>query len=410
MRTERWALTLSVAASVLGLGLSGDAPDARTRLTKPTPVVLDFHKRTVAQIVSAIENRTGKRVAAHPGMTKTAFPFGDPPDLSWRDRSVTLESPRPVPFWEAMDRLAVASKLAYRLGDYGDSTGVVFEGDGEAPAPACYGGPFRVGLVAVHEYRENIFIRGPWVKFTPSNFPIPADGADLSEAPKDGGPLYVELEIAAEPGLVCRRNGHLRDVEAVDESGKPLAAPLHEEARQSVQAFAAIDGAIAPIVRVPLRRASGGSSKSIKALRGVIPVEIGALKPEPSVIIKVGDTEGKTFRGGGAVFTVKADRTEANGRIKLAFTCKLIEEVDSAVREARLANLRSFQLRIVDDRGMAVHSSSGSSGGDGQGTLSFSYEYDPRLRLSGPPAKVLFYDLDRIAWQVPFEFHDIPLP
>ena len=85
---------------------------------------------------------------------------------------------------------------------------------------------------SVHEFHENIFVRGPWVTFAPSGFPLPRTGAELALAPKDGGPLYVELEVAPEPGLVCRRNGRLQDLEAVDDAGRPLLAALNEEARQ----------------------------------------------------------------------------------------------------------------------------------------------------------------------------------
>jgi hypothetical protein len=42
--------------------------------------------------------------------------------------------------------------------------------------------------------------------------------------------------------------------------------------------------------------------------------------------------------------------------------------------------------------------------------LFFSYEYVPKQQKSEPPAEFRYYDLDRAAWRVPFEFHDIPLP
>jgi hypothetical protein len=403
-----------MAAAVCGLGLSGPDDDASARLTRPTSVALDFHDRTVADAVRAIENRSGKRVAAFGAVAKSAggfIPMAVPKDMSWRDRKVTLESPAPVPFWEAIDRLAVASRLAYRLSDFGESTGVVFEGDGDAPGPACYAGPFRIGLIGIHEHREVILVRGPWVRFYPSGVPVPADAVELTSAPKDGGLLYAELEVAAEPGLVCRRAGPLRDLEALDEAGRSILAPAREDERQSFQAFAAIDGGIAPVVRVPLRRVEGGgASKAIRRLRGVIPVEVGALKPEPAVVIRLGDAEGRTFRGGEAVFTVETDRTESDGRRKLSLSCRLTGEEASAVRAARLAALRTYQLRVVDDRGAAVRFASSSSGGDGRGTLSFSYEYIPGQPVSEPPAEFRYYDLDRAAWQVPFEFHDIPLP
>jgi hypothetical protein len=416
MTASKWIVSAAMSAVLLGLGLAGSANEPSARLAHPTKVALDFRDRPVGEVVKAVETRTGKKVVAFGRMiTKSApgqFPIGGPVDQGWRDRSVTLESPAPVPFWEAIDRLAVAGQLTYRVGDFGDSTGVVFEGDGEAPSPACYAGPFRIGLLAVHEHRDVVLVRGPWVRFSISEIPSPADAAELASAPNNGGPLYAELNLAAEPGLVCRRDGRMRDLVAVDEAGRSLLDPRKEDARQSVQAIAPLGGGITPIVRVPLRRVEGGAaSKVIKTLRGVIPLEVGALKSKPGVVITLGNNEGKTFRGGDAIFTVGTDRTEPDGRIKFAVSCRLSAEEPPDVRDARLAALRTYQIRIVDAQGANVRFASTSSGGDVQGNLTFSYEYAPIPdQQAGPPTEFRYYDLDRAVCLAAFEFHDIPLP
>ena len=140
-----------MTAVVLGLGLSGPDPGGKcTAYQADDGRVLDFHDRTVGEVVRAIEDRSGKRVVAYGAGRRAAsgtVQIKGPVDSSRHDRTVTLESPGPVPFWEAIDRLAVAGRLTYRLGDFGESTGVVFEGDGDAPGPACYAGPFRIGLL-----------------------------------------------------------------------------------------------------------------------------------------------------------------------------------------------------------------------------------------------------------------------
>lgn len=406
----------ATAAAVLGLCLSGRSDGDQAKLTRPTPVALDFRARPVGEVVKTIESRTGKKVVAFGRpMTKAApgqVGFGGPVDIAWRDRPVTLESAKPVGFWEAIDRLAVAGKLAYRVGDFGDATGVVFEGDGDAPSPACYAGPFRIGLVGIHEYHESFFVRGPWVQFSPSGYAVAADAAEIASAPKDGGPFYAELNLAAEPGLVCRRDGPLRNVEALDDVGQSLVAPSKEVAAQWMQVFAPPGSASTPIVRIPLRRPQGaGASKSIKTLRGAIPFEVGALKPQPAIVIRLGDSAGKTFRGGGAIFTVDTDKAEADGRIKFAVSYRLSGDEAPAVRDARLEAMQNYQLRMVDAQGAKAFFGSGSRGGDGHGGRRFSYEYTPRPQVPhGPPVEFQYYDLDRAAWLASFEFHDIPLP
>lgn len=420
MRPGTRVFTALTVAAAVTLGLSGAGEEPGAALTRPTQVTLDFRGRPVGEVTKSIEKRTGKRVSALGTMTKGIAGFGrpgGPADARWRDRTVTLEAPEPVPFWEAMDRLAEVGRIAYRLGEFGDtgagSTGVVFEGDGDAPGPACYAGPFRVGLSGVHEHRDAILVRGAWVRVYPSGVPVPADAAELASAPKDGGPLYVELQLMPEPGLVVRRDGPLEAPEVVDESDRSLLAPVREDERQSFDAFASVGGGIAPTVRVPLQRPGGGkASKTIKRLRGEIPVEVAVVQTKPAVVIPLGSAEGKTFRGGGAEFTVQTDRIEPDGRRKIAVSCRLTDEEKPPVRDARLAALRSYQLRVVDARGTPVRFSSAGSGGDGRGTLSFTYEYTPGQppSPSGPPVEFRYHDLDRVTWRVPFEFHDIPLP
>jgi len=420
MTVGRWALTVIMMAAILGLGLSAPDPDASARLTKSTSVVLDPHDRTVAEVVKSIERRSGKRVIAQNPMTKGIVgggQLGNPNDTTWFDRPVRLESPGPIPFWDAIDRLAETGRLAYRVADFGDSgaasTGVVFEGDGDVPSPACYVGPFRIGLDGVHEHRDVILVRGPWVQFYASGYPAPAVAADLASMPKDGGPLYAELNLAGEPGLICRRDGPLKAMVAVDEADRSLLAPAREDAWQLLRPLSTVAGNMTPIIRIPLRRVEGSNaSKLLKRLRGVIPVEVAALKPEPAIVIPLGGSEGKTFRGGGAVFVVETDRTEPDRRRKLALSGRLSEE-DSPLNDVRLTLLRTYQIRVADARGQAIHHfASSSSGGkdNSRNTLFFSYEYNPAQQLSEPPAEFRYYDLDRAAFQVPFEFHDIPLP
>ena len=84
MKPGSWAATFSMAAVVVGLGLARDDTDSRVRLTSPARVVLDFHKRRVAEVASAIENRTGKRVSAFGTMTKSTWPIGEGPDVELR--------------------------------------------------------------------------------------------------------------------------------------------------------------------------------------------------------------------------------------------------------------------------------------------------------------------------------------
>jgi hypothetical protein len=410
------ALSATACLVLAGLQAAPALPAADSnghdRLTKATTVVLDFRDQPVSEVIKAIGERSGKRVSDRATPAKG---FVGVRNDDWRDRPVTIEAPRAVPFWEAIDRLAEEGHVRYRLASGGDPTGsdttvVVFEGPGDAPSLARYAGPFRVGLLSVHEHREVVFIRGPWVQVFPSGDSVATDAAGLGAAPLDGGPLYAELQMAAEPGLICRRNGPLTGLEAVDEQGRSLLARALENSKHSFAAFEVFAAGTSPALRVPLRRLDG-PSKSIARLRGAIPVDVAVLKTEPALVIPLKDAEGKTFRGGGASFTVKVARSEANGVMRLAFEGELEGVVEPVLRSSRITTLVNFQYRVVDAQGAPVHFGSSSRGGGPRGDFSLTFVYDPtNSRGTGPPAEFRFYDLDRTTWEVPFEFRDLPLP
>ena len=411
---------LAVLAGVAGLCLAGflavpavssGGLDELDRLTRPARVVLDFQDQPVASVVKVIAERSGRRVDAAGEFTK-GFNLGDR-DQGWRERRVTLLATEPVPFWDAIDRLAAAGKLRYRLASSGDTgfetTFVLFEGEGEVPGLACYAGPFRVELQGVHEHREAVLVRAPWVQVYPSGYPAPAEADELGEAPPDGGPLYAELRVAAEPGLLGRRDGPLRGLEAADEAGRSLLAPPRETEKRRFSAYDSFVQGTSPILRVPLRRDAGGS-KTLARLRGSIPVEVGVVRSEPALVIRLSESEGKTFRSGGALLTVKTARVEPDGRVKIELTGRLEDPADQPARNARLTLLTFHQYRLVDATGAPVRwPLTGSSGGDLQGGFRIAYEYSPGPG-SGPPAEFRYYEVDRTPWAIPFEFRDVPLP
>ena len=418
----RWAFTAIAAVALLGLGLADPQPDPNVRLTEPTKVVLDFKDRTAFELVRVTAKRSGKKIhafrnTATKAMVGMDFIGGMPEDqdagLRWRYRMVTLEAPEPVPFWEAIDRIARGAGIQYRLVEFGDTgaanLGLNFEGDGAPPGPASYSGPFRVGLRGVYERRQDKIASRKFGRSANQNGD-PGEADPMRLDPLDGGSFFAEIELAAEPGLVCRRDGPIRTVDAVDEMGRSLYAHRDENPRQAVQAFASIDGGLAPMVRIPLRRTGQtAGSKTIKRLRGLIPVEIGQLQEKPAIAIPLGSSEGKTFRGGGAEFRVLTDRIEG-GIVKFAVSCRLIGETDPNRRDARLAVLRTYQIKMVDAKGAPSHSSASSGGGGAPGELEFSYNFDPEQITSKLPAEFQYYGLDRVSTQIPFEFKDIPLP
>jgi hypothetical protein len=382
-------------------------------LLRPTLIRLDFRSRPFGEVAREMGARGGKAISDRGELTKGAM---NPSDQGWRDRRVTLEASEPVPFWEAVDRLAAAGRVRYRLAHGGtngaETTSVLFLGTGavEGGLP-YYTGPFRAGLLGVHAHDDILFVRGPWVRVYPSGMAGPADATALASAPPDGGSVYAELQVLVEPGLVCRRDGPLRRLEATDEDGRSLLAPPREGSGLSPPhaLYEPFSRGISPLLRVPLSR-SEGTGRRLHLLRGAIPVEVGAVETEPALVIPLQGAAGKTFSGAGVTFAVREHAVGTDGSVKLALTGRFDGDMEPSLRRAAEMRLMASQYRVVDARGRDVHFAS-SSAGAGTGEVPLTFTYSPGASFgSGPPTEFRYYDLRRAAVEVPFEFRDISLP
>jgi hypothetical protein len=386
----------------------------RQRLVRPTLIPLDFRDRPFSEVAREIGARGGRAISDRGELSMGLM---NRPDPSWRDRRVTLEAPGPVPFWEAVDRLAEAGRVRYRLAHGGatgaETTTVLFLGAGAAEGGiACYTGPFRVGLLGLHGHDDILFVRGPWVRVYPSGMAGPADATALASAPPDGGPDYAELQVLVEPGLVCRRDGPLRRLEATDDQGRSLLAPPREGSGSSppYTLYEPFSGGISPLLRIPLTRTQV-ARRRLELLRGAIPVEVAAVKTEPALVIPLPGSAGKTFRGAGVTFVVPEYAVGADGSVKLAVTGRVDGDMEPGARRAAEMRLMASQYRVVDAQGRNVHfQSSGAGAGAGEVPLTFTYSPGAASLGTGPPAEFRYYDLRRAAVEVPFEFRDIPLP
>ena len=213
MKRGRRALTAIMTAALLGLGLSGPDHDAsatayqadedRARLRRP-------YGRRGRQGDRGAERQACPRPRRHGDEGAVGvFRFRGPGGHELARPCVTLESPGPVPFWEAIDRLAEASRLAYRLGDSSAVRRPAWRSRGTVRPPARPAMPGRSGSACSGSTSTTTSSSsaGPWVRFFPSGESVPGDAADLASAPKDGGPLYAELHAGrrARPGLPPRR-------------------------------------------------------------------------------------------------------------------------------------------------------------------------------------------------------------
>jgi hypothetical protein len=194
-----------------------DVIDGRD-LARPTQVALDFRDRPLAEVVAAIGDRTSLGLILEPGA-----------DPLRKDRRITLESPGPVPFWEAVERLRAAGGL--RLDLSGSSPGwnrgillapaggrfrplrpltgnevlLTPETGGAAP-PESRSGRFLMAVTGLNHSRDRV-LPGP-------NGRPPGSVVDRFE---------VRLRAIPEPGLELARLGEIEGLEVVDDLGQSLA-------------------------------------------------------------------------------------------------------------------------------------------------------------------------------------------
>ncbi len=372
--------------------------------TEPTRVALDFPGRPVAQVIRTLAERTG-------GMVDT-FNTND----ARLAEMVTLTSPAPVPFWEAIDRLASAANLTRSVtpaGPFGNPPPrVQFSANlGHATASAsaaddgliAYIGPFRVGPLVVHEHFSRVFHQTA----------APAYAKPSPSAP----PFYAEVGLMAEPDLLAIQHGPLHRVEAVDDAGRSLLDPKLSGEVPYDQSPSDIHGPPRTL-RVPLVRA-GGPSKALATLRAALPLEVARRPTAPTLVVTLEGSSGKTFRDGDMAIDVREYRAAPQGTAHLKLAVRIEGkrgEPGSGLRgvvDARLWSVFHRQMELVDAQGKPINGLGGGSSisGDGVRELSMTYNFTAHPGTgANVPAQIRIYRASWVAWELPLEFRDVPLP
>jgi hypothetical protein len=372
-------------------------PAPKAPPTEPTRVVLDFQAKPIAQVIRTLSERTG-------GMVDTF----NTNDARWSE-PITLASPDPVAFWEAVDRLTAAANLmrsvthAGALGmprprvqfsaNFGPIPASASAGDGGLVA---YVGPFRVGPVAVHEQTARVFHAPPASPAAPAPTP----------------PFYVEIALMAEPDVMALQAGPPRKVEAVDDAGRSLVAPrlAGEVGDDGSSTYAR---GVPGMVRIPLARAAT-PSKALATLRASVPLEVARRPASPALDVPLEGSAGKTFREGDLAVTVREYRA-GPGSPSVGLTARYEGRPDDppARSAARLSAAFTNLIELADARGNPVHVAGGRAGMSGEGRREFAMDYTFLVTPEpgrGLPTRLRIYRAEWVAWDLPIEFRDVPLP
>lgn len=358
----------------------------RKQLLHATPVRLDFSNKPLTAVADALRAQTGFRVTVAG-------------DRSLGARQITLHSPEPVPFWEALDRIAAASRARH-------VPAVPFSGTareaelkfvmGEGPAvPASDAGPFRVQLVHLARHREVALIG-------------PSAEARARES------LLADFHVFAEPGLAVNPIGPLVLKEAIDDRDRDrrpdpptgsdtnrLRSPRFEEGHAALFA-----------VSVPLEPLQERGGR-LRRLKGHIPISVLARTGDP-IVVPLAGAEDKAFLKRGV--TVKVGNISRNGdttTFELTISGERAQPQFVKVVEVRPGEFEppyscEDHVRVEDDQGQPLWWYPGQvktlEGGDLQTQVSVY------ALKAAPAARLLYYGTVATTAEVAFDFTDVPLP
>ena len=400
---------------------------------RPTMVRLDFDDQPIQEVVKTLADRGGLPLQ----LANEYHPM-------WKGVKLTLKDDRPVPFWDALDRLRKAGELSFNTnisiqnGLGPARTGVqLFKANvqGGFPQPICNSGPFRVSFGGADHNRsinfDNQQNQAQNQLMPQAMMPRRVIGGRVVEQgngdPNSHRALVTDnfsfrIQVLAEPRLIVAQNGQLKLIEATDNAGHSLIPP--GASNGNVVRHAAYYGynpgnttlQLAGQLTYPEH-----PGNTIKTLRGSVPVTVSSRKLDP-VVITLKDAEGKTFRAGESTVIIhKANKPNPNPGQQGLFI-DLTLRTAGAPRQNMGNNNFGFQqqqqqtvnpqtqIELLDAQGKAVNwyvqSSSGPPSDWRVGICIMPQGGNNNVQ----PAELRFFELVRGETEAAFEFHDIPLP
>jgi len=339
----------------------------------PKRVSIKLEDQPLTEAIKQLEKQTGYRYAWLPVVPGTPAKW----NLDLKD----------VSFWEAIDRLGT------------DKERVVCVGDGKTnldrdKRPSPYfniRGPFRLDAGWLHEDRDIDFTRDGKAGFRDSR-------------------LTLSIAVAVEPRITFTKIDPAKIDEAIDSDGKSLLEPKDANAQPPLNTSSfhtpsgrgEFRGESLLFSDVRLKRA-GDSAKTIKLLRGTIPIKAIVIRKPVAVTTKVMDSTGTSFRAG--TETIKITRVTPQGGANFQIELLVPYEQGGGHREWH------ERFHVEDNAGNKFQM-------NGRGTSSNGREYRINMYFAppfnkkdvGPPTKLIFVDWIVHDYAIPFEFKDLPLP
>lgn len=422
-------------------------------LVEATLVPLNIRDRPLAEAVAAIARESRMTIVpgvAPPAPGQTVTVRSRSP-IGWPERPVTVESSRPVPFWEAVDRLCDAGGLqrAYPSSAMFGAAALVDPSEmlfslkliaGRARPPTSDHGALRVELLRICDERRHGYddtAQG----FSPLGAPVasqvePGTGVIVSSS------FRAELMVSAEPRIRIIGVGAVEQAEAVDAEDRSLVKTPTAQEREWLEMTWRINPHLDPRQHPHLRFGAGRSSstrqwlasvplvslspqaRTIARLRGRLPVAVLARRDDP-LCIDLKDAEGKTATAGPSritIHTVKEMPASRSITVELTLQTEpqrpdqrvVVHQANNGIPLAVNEPLDQFQIQLefVDAEGESLlwQFARAPRMQQMQGRMAVTVRrrnFQP-VRLDG--VRLRYFEVVGAAVDLPFTFTDIPTP
>jgi len=345
----------------------------------PKRVTLKSDKQTVASVVQELSKQTG-------------FKLGSP---GADDRKLTLDL-KDVPFWEALEQIERQPGALNQIWneDRTPQYSLQLKPRVGRSSNMLVRGPFRLEATWIHEDRD-----------------IDLTRADADKDNERRHPLTIAVSVHVEPRITFLKVSPARLDEAIDSEGKSLLEPVPSKTSvpkkgamiesASASGRGTFRGESLTSSDIRLRRASE-SAKSVKLVRGVVPVKMILIRRPTVVTNKILEASGTSFRAGADSMQISRV-TNQGGSF----------EIEIIVPREESGNRRDWHDRfhVEDAAGNKFQRNGSGTSSDGR-TYRISMYYSPPFNKKdvGPPTKLIFEDWIIHDYEIPFEFKDIPLP
>lgn len=366
-----------------------------SNILAPRRFSLQLKQQSVQDAVQALAKQSGYKIQL--------WPNAPPNNGAAAPQTVMDLNLVDATFWDALDRVSDAGGLNLQQHAFGDETLRLNLDNSYAPF-RCNRGVFRVVAQGFNYGRNINFER---LARQQPNQPLPAtQGHEY---------LSLQMSVAVEPRMALLRVGSVTLLTAYDDQQHSLLPDVpFDRGAATATRYYYYGGhkSFCQHVHVNLA-APTRSSRTVKLVRGIIPLTL-LTKQEPICVTdKLPESKGKKFQAGSATIEVEEVTKTANQgyQLKLAIT-------DQDKRDPNdYSRIHSMYQRIEvqDESGTKYQSSFNSISTTSPSQARVTLTCDPvqqggGAKKVGPPMRLVYNSWSTMEHEVEFEFRDLPLP